>query len=162
VSPFKYRLSRRTLETIYKSFILPIFDYCGFIWDNCNKEHVKLLENLNLDALRTICGATRGTSHNSLYLETGLGPLVDRRHMHKLSVFYTMKNTVVPSYLSDLVPNTNNLNSRYNLRNADALQEIKCNTKLYCNSFLPDSVHLWNSLSEDVQNTPTLGSFKRI
>ncbi len=116
------------------------------------------LENLNLDALRTICG---GTSHNSLYQETGLGPLVERRHIHKLSVFYKMKNIVVPSYLSNLVPNANNLNSIYNLRNADALQEIKCNTKLYCNSFLPDSVRLWNSLSEDVQNTPTLGSFKR-
>jgi hypothetical protein len=85
---YRYRLSRRTLETIYKSFILPIFDYCDFIWDNCNKEHVKLLENLNLDALRTICGATRGTSHNSLYLETGLGPLV-----HKLSVLYKIKNS---------------------------------------------------------------------
>ena len=32
---YKYRLTRKTLETMYKSFILPHFDYADVVWDNC-------------------------------------------------------------------------------------------------------------------------------
>ena len=36
---FNYRLSRKEkkkkLETMYKSFILPHFDYADVVWDNC-------------------------------------------------------------------------------------------------------------------------------
>ena len=32
----KYRLSRKVLETMYSSFILPQLDYADVIWDNCS------------------------------------------------------------------------------------------------------------------------------
>ena len=33
---FKYRLSRKAFETMYRSFILPQLDYADVIWDNCS------------------------------------------------------------------------------------------------------------------------------
>ena len=30
----KYKISRKALETMYKSFILPLFDYADIVWDN--------------------------------------------------------------------------------------------------------------------------------
>ena len=57
---------------MYKSFILPHFDYADIIWDNCTNTLADELESLHLDAIRTITGAVRGTSHQQLLTETGL------------------------------------------------------------------------------------------
>ena len=51
---FKYKLSRKTLETMYKSFILPHFDYSDAVWDNFTNGLSDHLERLNLDVIRTI------------------------------------------------------------------------------------------------------------
>ena len=128
---FKYRLTRNTLETMYTSFILPNFDYCFHIWDNCKNEQSLLLENLHLDALRTICGAVRGTSHVKIYNETNFQSLKERRHRFKLITFYKMKNSISPVYLTDLIPSPISDNSNYNLRNRSNIQTIKCRTQTY-------------------------------
>ena len=69
---------------MYKSYILPILDYADVIWDNCTDTQANTLEQLQIDALRTITGSVRGTSHASLYIETGFIPLKERRQRHKL------------------------------------------------------------------------------
>ena len=57
---------------MYKSFILPQFDYADIVWDNCTTKLADELESLDLDAIRTIIGAVRGTSHETLYTEAGM------------------------------------------------------------------------------------------
>ena len=76
---FKYRLSRKALETMYRSFILPQLDYADVIWDHCSLNLAEDLESLHLDAIRTIIGAVRGTSHQKLYSESGFTTLRERR-----------------------------------------------------------------------------------
>ena len=49
---FKYRLTRYTLECMYTYFILPNFEYCCHLWDNCTKEQSMMLEYLYLDAMQ--------------------------------------------------------------------------------------------------------------
>ena len=102
----KYRLARKSLKTLYCSFILPIFDYCDQIWNNCTKTQELMLEKLHLDALRTICGAVKGTNHEKIYMETGFTPLSTRRYYHKLYLFYKMNNNLTPEYLTELIPST--------------------------------------------------------
>ena len=51
---YKYKISRKALETMYKSFILPLFDYADIVWDNCIDTQSKMLENLHLEAIRSI------------------------------------------------------------------------------------------------------------
>ena len=156
----KYRLNRKTLEIMYKQFILPIFDYCSHIWDNCTKQQADILEKLNLDALRTVCGAVRGTSHQKIYRETSCHPLYHRRYVHKMTLFYKMVNNITPSYLSNLVPPRVSETVDYNLRDNSKLQSMNCKSVNYARLFLPDSVKLWNSLSAEIRNFPTLLSFK--
>ena len=47
---YKYKISRKALETMYKSFILPLFDYADIVWDNRTDTQSKMLENLHLAA----------------------------------------------------------------------------------------------------------------
>ena len=52
---------------MYRSVRLPQLDYADVIWDICSLKLAEDLESLHLDAIRTIIGAVRGTSHQKLY-----------------------------------------------------------------------------------------------
>ena len=69
---------RSVLDTMYKSFILPQFDYADIVWDSCSGTLSNMLENLHLEAIRIILGTVRGTSHEKLYKESGFCTLKER------------------------------------------------------------------------------------
>ena len=60
----RYRLDRKALETMCKSFILPHFDYANMVWDNCTDKLSNMLESLHLGGIRTYMGATLEKSKN--------------------------------------------------------------------------------------------------
>ena len=95
---------QKALKTIYKSFILPQFDYADIVWDNCSGTLSNMLEHLPLEAIRIIKGAVKGTSHENLYKESGFFTIKGRRKRHKLLMFHKMINYQCPEYLSNLVP----------------------------------------------------------
>ena len=49
---FKYTLDRKSLETIYITFIRPILEYADIIWDNCTQQEKNYLEKIQLEAAR--------------------------------------------------------------------------------------------------------------
>ena len=157
----KYRLKRKTLQTLYSSFILPIFDYCDYIWINCTKSQELILEKLHLYALRTICGSVRGVSHSKIYSETGFTSLSDRRKTHQMCVFHEMFYNRTPNYLSDLIPLNLSSTTTYDTRSTNILQMPLCRTETYRNSFLPSSVQEWNMLDDQVRNIESLALFKK-
>ena len=99
-------------------------------------------------------------SLNVLYKEIGWDSLEKRRTDHKLILLYKMQTNMTPSYLSNLIPQTVNNISHYNLRNSDNLQSIHARTSQYANSFLPSTVRNWNSFSIEVSQSDSLTTFK--
>ena len=100
----KYVLGRKALEIMYTSFIIPIFDYSDIVWDNCTQFQSQVLETLHLEALRTITGLPKGTSHETLYTESGFSPLKESRERHKIIMYHKIINNRTPDYLYDLLP----------------------------------------------------------
>ena len=127
----KYKLDRKSLETIYTAFIRPLLEYGSVTWDNCNQYEKQELEKIQTEAARIATGTTKLISLQSLYNETKWDSLEKRRNDHKLSLFFKMMNSLAPLYLSSLIPPTVNSLSRYNLRNSDNLQTIDCRTNQY-------------------------------
>ena len=62
----KYDIDRRSLESIFFTFIRPKFEYACIVWDNCSKKDSDRLESMQLDIAHTVIGARKGTSHNIL------------------------------------------------------------------------------------------------
>jgi len=158
---YKYVFTRKTLEIMYKSFILPIFDYADVIWDSCTEGQSMFLENLHLDALRTIVGSVKGTSHHKLYEESGFTSLKDRRKTHRLILFFKIVNGLCPDYLSDLSPSLVSSANPYHRRRPYERQIPPARTELYKNSFLPRTTADWNSLPDSLKTTSSLSEFKR-
>ena len=158
---FKYRLSRKSLETMYKSFILPHFDFSDVVWDNCTNEQAEALESLHLDALRTIVGSVRGTSHNKLYTESGFTTLKERRRCHKIILYSKIVNGTVLSYLHNRLPNlTADLNP-YHRRRPLERQIPRCRLDTYKSSFFPSTTALWNDLPDHIKQSNSLSLLKR-
>ena len=67
----KFTLDRKSLETIYFSFIRPLLEYADVVWDNCTQYEVDELEKIQIEAARIITRATKLVSIDSLYTETG-------------------------------------------------------------------------------------------
>ena len=156
----KYDLDRKSLETIYKSFIRPLLEYADVIWDNCTQQNKNELEFIQLEAARISTGTAKLVSVANLYIETGWETLDARRNKHKLVLFYKMFNDLTPLYLSSLVPPLVQNASRYNLRNSNDTQTVASRTSLFYNSFLPSSIRDWNRLNPDIRNAGTLDAFK--
>ena len=158
----KYQLDRKSLETIYISFVRPLLEYGDVIWDNCTQYEKDELDKIQNEAARICSGTTKLISLYNLSNEIGWESLENRRKKHKLKMFYKMVNNISPPYLSSLVPSSVSAHSRYNLRNTQNLQVPFCRTNSYFHSFLPSVIRDWNSLSQEVKNSDSVDSFKRL
>ena len=65
----KFKLDRRSLQTIYFSFIRPLLEYVDVVWNNCAQYESNELEKIQNEAARIVTGATKLVSINSLLLE---------------------------------------------------------------------------------------------
>ena len=156
----KIRLDRRSLQTIYFSFIRPILEYGDVIWGNLSQGLKDQLDKVQNEAARIVAGCTKLVSIADLIQESGWETLSERRRKHKLIHFYKMVNGLSPNYLNVLVPPTIGNSTTYNLRRPDNLRTIACRTSLYNSSFLPSVIYDWNSLPDEIKNAVSLSSFK--
>ena len=96
----KFVLVRKSLQSVYFSFICTLLEYAGVVWDNCTQYEANELEKIQIDAARSVTGSTKLVSIDALYTETGWETLGSRRNKHKLTLFYKMKSGVSPHYFT--------------------------------------------------------------
>ena len=109
-------LPRKSLITVYKSFVRSHLDYGDIIYDQPNYESFcNLIEKIQYNAALAITGAIKGTYQHKLYNELGIESLKFRRWFRRLCVFYKIKSTQIPKYLYLLIPSESHT---YNTRNA--------------------------------------------
>ena len=105
IRKLNHYLPRKTLLTIYKSFIRPHLDYGDVIYDQpSNKSFANKIESIQYNCALAITGAIKGTSREKLYRELGLEYLVQRRWFRRLSYFYRINSSKLPHYLFQLIP----------------------------------------------------------
>ena len=155
---FKYKLDRCSLEKLYFAYVSSKLEYASIIWDNCPKYLANLLENVQLRAAKIISGATNRTSGALIYEELGWDSLQERRKCQRLSTMYKITHDQTPAYLRGPLPVTHD--PVYNLRNTQDIPGVRARTSAYQNSFFPQTIREWNALHPDIQQAPSLSSFK--
>lgn len=120
------------------------------------------LELLSLEAIRTIIGAVRGTSHDKLYVESGFCTLKERRKKHKLIYYFKMVNGLCPLCLTELVPELVSAQNPYSRRRPLDRSVPKFNTELYRNSCIPSTTIMWNSLPDTVRRSISFSQCKYV
>ena len=155
-------LSRKSLLTIYKSFVRPNLDYADIIYDKPLNESLKRkIEMVQYNAALIITGAFKGTSRDKIYQELGLESLADRRWTRKLIFFHKIILGLLPSYLKDYLIPCDNL--RTYLTRSSTQKRIKtfpARTKIFESSFFPHCAEAWGNLSEELRNINSINTFK--
>ena len=119
-------LPRKSLLTIYKSFIRPHLDYCDIIYDQPNNESFcTKIEHIQYNAALAITGAIKGTSQTKLYKELGLESLKFRRWFRQLCTLFKVKTNSKREYLLNLIPTGQH---SYNTRSLDKTETYYCRT----------------------------------
>ena len=80
---FSKDFSRKTLETLYFSYILPAMEYCDILFDNCTAEEAALMDSVHYRAAKIVSGAIHRTPSKVVFLELGWKSLQNRRQDHK-------------------------------------------------------------------------------
>ena len=138
--------------SIYKSKIVPYFDYGDIFLMNISAKTHSKLQKLQNRALR-ICLALEGRSNvNEMHNRCNINKLEHRRSAHLLNFVYN--RTKDPGYIS--------LGGR-ELRRYDApvLNELKSNNKNFERSVVFQGAKTWNALDYQTRNTMTSFEFKR-
>ena len=131
----KFRVSRKSLEKMYISYIRSLLEYSDSICDNCSSDSKKQLESIHIEAARIITGATKLCSIDKLFNGLGWETLQSRHNKHKLVLLYKILLGLAPNKLSYLVPPLVQETTTYNLHNADNIQNYRAHSNLFHISF---------------------------
>jgi hypothetical protein len=156
-------VNRKTLIQIYKSFILPSFDYADTIWHGCSKYLEHKLQILQNRAARIIEQDfdfinTRGID---LVKKLDLQDTIERREYRICTLIYKCMRGLVPQYLSDEIVMTRDIHT-HNTRGASG-------NNIYLNAAKSDALKksffhlggtLWNKLPDHIKECESVGSFK--
>ena len=152
-------LSESVLNMIYKSIILPYFDYGDIVYNSAFKKDTDRLQKLQNRAGRIIlkvkpeCHVSVAEMHNALNWQ-----LLDRRrHDHSLVFMYKIMNNLTPAYLRS---EFRTVTSFYSSRLGERLFLPKPRTEYLKKSFKYRCAKAYNELPSDIKSSSTISAFK--
>ena len=157
-------IDRTTLIQIYKSFILPSFDYADTVWHGCSKFLEHKLQVLQNRAARIIEQDFDFINTRGLDLVRGLKlhNTVQRREYRICTLIYKCINGLVPHYLSDQIIMTSDVHDRITRQSQTKHIYIKP-TKSDClkKSFFVNGARIWNNLPNHIRESNSITIFKQ-
>jgi len=150
---------RHALLTIYKTNILPVFDYGSIIYGNCSDYDNRMLDKTQHHAAKIILSCLKTTSSNSVLADLNLTSLNLRRKISLLCYVSKLIFDMVPcpfpasSFRSfkDFVP--------YALRHNQNVQIPLSKKSLSYNFFLRKASILWNYLPLEIKSSASHSIF---
>ena len=101
--PLKFKLDRKSLETMYFSFVRPSMEYAQVVWGGTYDSDIVKLERIQVDAMRLITGATARSNIANLYTETKFQPFHSRLNNAMLCMMYKIVHQIAPLYLQNII-----------------------------------------------------------
>ena len=148
-------ISCAVANRVYKSHVLPIFDYADFLIDSCRQTTIDSFVRLQKRAVHTIDYKTHhGMTYAQLLDLYGLMSLAERRRKHQLCLMYRLSHNL--DYIDRRRPD---INLRSNQKVKFKLKHTRLSK--ISNSPYHRAVRLWDRLSLETQRSTTKVKFKK-
>ena len=89
------RITRKTLECMYFSFIRPLLEYSDIVWGNCNQRDTNDQEKLQTKSGRIVTGATKFASAAKILRESGWETLGHRQYKYRMIKMHKIHSTII-------------------------------------------------------------------
>ena len=147
-------LTLPSAQTVYRTTIQPLFEYCGVVWGTGSESSLLRLQRLQNRAGRVILSVDNYTPSTLVRGKLNWSTLQQRRNYDKAILTYKCLNNQLE------VLDTNYLR-HYNTRQKDNFILPKPRTEYLKRTFKYTSIALWNSVPKTIQNSDSIASFKR-
>ena len=156
----RYKFPKHILKLLYMSLIYSYLNYCNIVWGSAYQNTLEPLHKLQKKAIRIV--------NNSHYLDAS-APIF--KSLHLLNIYQVFKlNCLLFAYKcmkSNLYPNfkekiiqVSSVHS-YSTRQNDQLRPPFERLQSCQNSFLYQSVVLWNKLNDNMKNYNSISIYKK-
>ena len=159
---YKYVLNRKLKKTLYKTLIVPLFDYGDIAFDCLTLKDSDTLQKLQNAALCLILLALKETHIKDMHSDLNLITLAERRKHHSCHQVYKNLQGEAPAKITQM---TQEVQSEHSMSLRSVQQHI-----LYVPNYRLESTpkgfryrgpHTWNLVEEDCKHSTSLPSFKR-
>lgn len=158
LSKVKHILDHKALHILYCSLIAPYLNYCAEVWGNTYKCSLSSIFILQKRALRIIHKTGYRDHTNPLFLKSKILKFTDLVHFLTAQIIYKAINNLLPDNILKMFSKRER---GYNLRGELNLKHprIRTTLKSFCISVC--GVKLWNRLSKDMKQCPSMAQFKK-
>ena len=130
-------------------------EFLGYVWD---QKDLKILDDIQIEALHIVTGAKKRTSHELLKKETNWPDLDTRRLFQQVTTLHKVIHKKSPKYLFNDLPAMHGNNVRIE-------RQYTFNTMLYGHAYykksvIPSSIKGWNNLPNDIRTKNSYQSFR--
>ena len=147
-----------TAVMVYKSLILPHFDYCSVVWGGISQYLSDKLQKMQNRAARVVTQTGYETRSHELLERLCWDKLSIRRDKQKAMLMFKTARGLVPTYIQNLF---NSKETSYQLRNKENSLSLPLpRTEFLKNSFSYSGAALWNKLSQATRSAPSVKQFK--
>ena len=153
------RLTLSSAQTVYKTTIQPLFDYCGVVWGTGSESSLLRLQRLQNRAGRVILSVDNYTPSALVRGKLNWSTLQQRRNYDKAILTYKCLNNQLEGLDTNYLRHSEIQN--YNTRQKDNFILPKPRTEYLKRTFKYTSIALWNPLPKTIQNSDSIASFKR-
>lgn len=158
--PLKFKLDRKSIEMMFNAFVLSTMFYGIELWGGHYDTSLQKLEQIIVDGMRLVTGATSRSNIAALYNESSWNSFYDRRHDAICRMMFKIVNNQTPLYLSEIAPVTVGRASERNLRNQQNLNVPFARSETLYRSFFVFGARLWNKLPIETRSLQSLELFK--
>ena len=150
---------RHVLIKIYMSLIHSYISYCNVIWGSAYECHLNPLIVLQKKAVRIIMNARNKEHSAPLFFQLKLLPISKVYHLNCLKlIFKCLYNNSYPNLRKNISFNCSTHNHATRYRNQ--IKPIRERLEICRNSYLSQSIFLWNKLNENIKECKSLHNFK--
>ena len=146
----------RIKDTCYKMMVRPIIEYAAIIWSPHTQSAICKIETVQRKAARFVCNNYyRYSSVTNMLQQLGWPTLERRRSEAKATMMYKIINNLVQVNQRDLICNYSNTRGH-----PFRFIHLPSRIDVYCHSYFPSAIRIWNNLPESVILSTTLDLFK--
>ena len=144
-------LNEKSAIIVYKTMILPFYDYCDVIYSFSNIPELSKLDRHHLRGMKTCLDNGYRLNDEELFINCKLSSLENRRKVHTRNYLFNKK---------DQCENNNNINTR--LHDGPVFKVIHPNVETVKRSIWYGGSIEWNALDAEIRNITGLIQFKRV
>ena len=154
-------MDQSTAVMLFKTLVVPLFEYCDFVYDALTEKDKYTLQKLQNCCLRNILQTGRLTPTIEMHNRLSLLPLSDKRFVNTCSEMHKIYHNSAPNCISTKFTRIGDVhlyNTRGAARNDFYIQPTR--TKLAKGNFSVRGAHAWHSVPECLKEIENRKGFK--